>query len=185
MAGATELLRLSGFMTEPVGKVFEQMLSVTSDVEASFISALSILNESLTLATCQNNRITDLKKEQPRLQALAVFRDPIEVFRDLIAGKTGRACWQRLARDLYQEHYNESNPARAEVAVALTHLGLDLSVWDGVRQVADAAVKEFHQGKDMHPKLLRIMVSKGALPEDLHSCNAAMTQMLDWLDNAM
>ncbi len=64
-------------------------------------------------------------------------------------------------------------------------MGLDLSVWDDIRQVADAAIKEFHQGKDKHPKLLSSMVSKGALPEDLQSCNAAMTCMVDWLENAM
>ena len=61
----------------------------------------------------------------------------------------------------------------------------DLSVWDGIRQVADAVIKEFHQGKDMHPKLLRSMLSKGALPKDLWSCNAAMTCRIDWLDNDM
>lgn len=138
----------------------------------------------MALATCQNKRITDLEKEQARLKALAVFRDIIEVFRDTVAEKTGRASWQRLARDLYLERCKKPKLARADVASALTDMGLDLSVWDGIRGW-DAAIKEFHQGKDMHPKLLSIMVSKGALPKDLQSCNAAMTQMLDWLDNAM
>lgn len=119
------------------------------------------------------------------MPALAIFTDPIEVFRDFVAEKTGRASWQRLAKDLYLERYTESKPARAEVASALSCMGLDLSVWDGIRQVADAAIKELHQGKDMHPKLLRSMVSKGALPKDLWSCNVAMTCMLDWLDSAM
>ena len=62
------------------------------------------------------------------------------------------------------------------MASALTDMGLDLAVWDGIRQVADAAIKDFHQGKHMHPKLLRNMVSLGALPKDLQSCNAAMTE---------
>ena len=126
-AAATELLRLSGSVAEPAEKVFQQILSVTSDVEAAFTAALSVSNESLALVTCQNKRITDLEKEQARLQALAVFRDIIEVFRDTVAEKTGRASWQRLARDLYLERCRESKPARAEVASALTDMGLDLS----------------------------------------------------------
>ena len=162
VAAATELLRLSGSVAEPAEKVFQQILFVMSDVEAAFTAALSVSNESLALATFQNKRIMDLEKEQARLQALAVFRDPIEVFRDIVAEKTGRASWQRLARDLYLERYKKSKPARADVASALTDLGLDLSVCDGIRQVADAAIQECHQGKDMHPKLLRNMVSKGA-----------------------
>lgn len=102
--------RASGESTiTTVTTIFQQILSVTSDVVAAFTAALSVLNESLALATCQDKRITDLEKEQARLQALAVFRDPIEVFRDIVAEKTGRASWQRLARDLYLERYEESN----------------------------------------------------------------------------
>ena len=78
-------------------------------------------------------RITELEKGQAALQASAIFRDPIEAFQDFAAEKTGRASWQRLARDLYPERYGESKPARAEVASALSCMGLDLSVWDGIR----------------------------------------------------
>lgn len=182
---ATELLRPRGSASEPAEQLLHQMLSVRSDAKAAFTAALSVLDESLALATSQHKRVTDLEKEQARLQALAIFTEPIEVFRDFVAEKTGHASWQRLARDLYLERYKDSKPAQAEVASALSCMGLDLSVWDGIRQVDDAAIKEFHQGKDMHPQLLRSMVSKGALPKDLWSCNAAMTYMLDQLDNAM
>lgn len=168
--------------------MFHHILSVTCDVESGFAAVLSALNDSMALASCQDKRITDLEKAQARLQALAIFTDPIEVFRDFVAEKTGRGSWQRLASHLYLERYRESKPARAEVAWALSCMGLDLSVWDGIRQVANAgsaANRESHQGQDAHPKLLRSMVSKGVLPEDLGSCSAAMTRMLDWLDNAM
>ena len=30
------------------------------------------------------------------------------------------------------------------MASALSCMGLELSVWDGIRQVAEAAIKEFH-----------------------------------------
>ena len=62
------------------------------------------------------------------------------------------------------ERCRETKPAQAGVASALSCMGLDLSVWHSIMQVADAAIKEVHQGKDMHPKLFRSMVSKGALP---------------------
>ena len=129
---ATELLRLTGSASGLAEKVFQPILSITTDVEAAFTAALSVLDESLVLATCQDKRITDLEKEQAKLQALAIFRGPIEVFRDFVAEKTGRASWQRLARDLYLERYRESKPARAEVANALSCVGLNLSVWDDI-----------------------------------------------------
>ena len=88
---ATELLRLTGSASGPE-EMFHQILSVTSDVEAAFTAALSVLDESLTLATCQDKRITVLEKEQARLQPLAIFTDRIEVFRDFVAGLEDWAC---------------------------------------------------------------------------------------------
>ena len=41
----------------------------------------------------------DLEKKQARLQALAILRDPIEVFQDFAPEKIGRASWQGLTRD--------------------------------------------------------------------------------------
>lgn len=144
-----------------------------------------MLDQSLAVAACQDQRITDLEKEQANLQTLGIFKDLIQAFRVCAAEKTGRATWQTLAKDLYVEQYTPTKPARADVASALSCMGLDLSVWDGIRRVADAGYMQPHQGKDMHPRLLRSMVSSGVLPQDLWSCNDAMTCMLGWLDNAM
>ena len=98
-----------------------------------------VLDETLALATGQDLKITDLEKAT--LQALAIFRDPIEVFR-VVAEKTGRA------------------PIKARTS--RSGQCPDLSVWDGIRQVADAVIKEFHQGKDMHLKLLLVLVGMTA-----------------------
>ena len=132
------------------------------NVEAAFTAALSVLDETLALATGQDLKITDLEKEQARLQALAIFRDPIEVFR-VVAEKTGRA------------------PIKARTS--RSGQCADLSGW------YQAGCRCCHQGvslgKVMHPKLLRSMLSKGALPKDLWSCNAAMKCRVDWLDSDM
>lgn len=175
---ATELLQLSRAGAENVSPVL-------SNVEAAFTAALSVLDECLAVAACQDQRIRDLEKEEARLKTLGIFREPIDAFRVCVAERTGRATWQALARDLYVEQYKQSKPARADVASALSCMGLDLSVWDGIRQVADAGFMEPHQGQDMHPRLLSSMVSSGVLPQNLWTCNDAMTCMLDWLDNAM
>ena len=122
----TELLQLTSSASGPAEKVFHQ---ITSHVEAAFTAALSVLDETLALATGQDLKMI-WRKEQARLQALAIFRDPIEVFR-VVAEKTGSA------------------PIKARTS--RSGQCADLSVWDGIRQVADAVIKEFHQGKDMHP----------------------------------
>ena len=155
------LLQLTSSASGPAEKVFHQIMS---NIEAAFTAALSVLGETLALATGQDLKIMDLEKEQARVQALAIFRDPIEVFR-VVAEKTGRA------------------PIKARTS--RSGQCADLSAWCGIRQVADAVIKEFYQGKDMHPELLRSMLSKGALPNDFWSCNAAMTCRIDWLDNGM
>ncbi len=49
---ATELLQLSSSASGPAEKMFNKILSVTSDVEAAFTAALSVLDDSLALATC-------------------------------------------------------------------------------------------------------------------------------------
>jgi len=182
---ATHLLRLSGPASGQAEKMFNQILSVTSDFEAAFTAALSVLDESLALAISMDGRIDDLEKEQARLKALAVFRDPIETFRESVAEEAGRASWQKLAKELYLERFRERKIVRAEIADALDRMGMNVSVWDDVRLVADAAIKEFHHGKNMHPRLLKSMVSRGALPKDLWSCNASMTSMLDWLSSVI
>ena len=73
----TELLQLTSSASGPAEKVFHQ---ITSNVEAAFTAALSVLDVTLAHANGQDLEITDLEKEQARLQALAIFRDPIEVF---------------------------------------------------------------------------------------------------------
>lgn len=98
--------------------------------------------------------MTDLEKEQARLQALAILTDPIEVLR-VVAKNTGHA------------------PIKARTS--RSGQCADLSVWHDIRQVAGAVINKFHQGKDMHPKLLRSVLSMGALRKDLWSCIAAVT----------
>ena len=92
---------------------------------------------------------------------------------------------QKLANDLYLESFRDSTPVLAEMADALDHMGLNLSVWDGVQRVANASSIVSEPCRDMHPGLLRSMVMNGALPDDFHSCNATMTCMQAWLDSVM
>ncbi|KAL3163401.1 hypothetical protein ABBQ32_009783 [Trebouxia sp. C0010 RCD-2024] len=182
---ATDVLGLHGQPSGEAVKVVNQILLESSNLEAAFTDAVSLLDDSLALAISMDSRIDSLEKECARMKALAVFRDPIGVFRESVAEETPWLTWQKLAKALYLESHKDTQPVRAEVKAALQQMGLSISVWDDVRQVADAANKEFHQGKNFHPKVLKTMIKMGALPEDLQGCNASMTSMLDWLSGIM
>ena len=67
------------------------------------------------------------------------------------------------------------------MAKTLTTMNMDIHMWDDLRQVADAAVKAFYQGKKIQPMLLKACVSRGDLPDDLRRFDASISAMLGWL----
>ena len=164
-------------------KVCSQIISAASDAETAFAAVLSVLDDSLALAISMDDRIGTLEKEQAKLQALAVFREPIDVFRECVAEEMRRASWRKLSSDLYIESFKPPKVqlVRQDLAKTLKTMNLDITVWDEVRQVSDAAVRGCHQGKEIHPRLLEASVSRGALPDDLQRYSASMSAMLGWL----
>ena len=86
-------------------KVCDQIISATSNVEAALSAALSALDDSLAVAISMDDRIGTLEKNQAKLQALAVFREPIDVFRECVAEEMGRAFWRKLSSDLYIDSF--------------------------------------------------------------------------------
>jgi len=179
----TDYLEMTGPNAGQAVKVFQQMISATPDAEAAFSAALSVLANSLALATSMDDMIRTLEKEQARLKALAVFTDPIEVFQEFVAEGMGRASWKKVSSELYIESFKppKNQLVRQDMAKTLTTMNLDIHVWDDVRQVADAAVIEFHPGNKIHPMLLEAYVSQGALPDDLRQFDASTSAMLGWL----
>ena len=171
---------MSGPNADQAVTMYNQVISATSD--AVFSGALSGLDDYLALATSMHDRLGALEKEQARLEALVVFREPIEVFWESVAEGMGRACWRGLFSELYLEHFKlaENQLVRQDMAKLLVTMNMDIRVWDDVRQVADAGVKGFHQGT-IHPMLLKASISQGALPDDLRRYDASMSAMLDWL----
>ena len=165
-------------------KVLQQVMSATCDVETAF---LSVLDDHLALAISMDDRIGTLEKEQARLKALAVFREPIDVFRDFVAEEMGRPSWTRLSSELYLESVKppKNQLVRQKMANTLITTNLDIHVWDDVTQVADAAVKELYQGKQIHPIALKTCISQGVLPNDLRRFDASMSAMLGWLVTKM
>lgn len=135
----------------------------------------------MALATLMDRRAVESDREQVKLQALSVFRQRIEIFRESVAEEAGRSCWQKLSTELYLEQFRPCKVVRYQVADALDQMGMNISIWDDVRQIAEAAFDTFPQGKPLHPAKLKRMVTLGGLGEDLQSCNASMLSMLDWL----
>jgi len=159
-------------------KVLQQVMSATCDAETAF---LSVLDDHLALATSMDDRIGTLDKEQARLKALAVFREPIDVFRDFVAEEMGRPSWTRLSSELYLESFKppKNQLVRQKMAKTLITMNLDIHVW--VTQVAHAAVKELYHGKQIHPIVLKTCISQGVLPNDLQRFDASTSAMLGWL----
>lgn len=149
-------------------EVFDRILSVTSEFKACSTGLRFILDESVLVANCQDVRIVNLEKRQARSKALAIFRDPIEAFRQCVAEEAGHESWQMLATNLYLEQHKEVKNARAKVGDALLRMGLDLCVWDDISSVADAGSMGSHQGKETHPRLLRRLVTDGACKAAVH-----------------
>ena len=105
MNSTTDYLEMGGPNADQAVKVCNQTFSATSSVEAAFPAALSVLDDSLALAISVNDRIGALEKEQAKLQASAVFREPIEVFRECVAEEMGQASWRKLSSELYLENF--------------------------------------------------------------------------------
>ena len=173
-------------MTDPTAdqavKVFQQGISATSD--AAFSAAVSVLDDHLALATSVDDRIATLEKEQARLKALAVFKEPIDIFRDFVAEEMGRPSWTRLSSELYLDSFKPSKNqlVRQKMAKTLITMNLDIHVWDDITQVADAAIKEVYQGKQIHPIALKTCISQGVLPnETVRRFDASMSAMQGWL----
>ncbi len=144
---------MTGSDADQAVKVFQRVISATSDAEAAFSAALSVLDDHLALATSMNDRIGTLEKEQARLKALAVFREPVEVFQECVAEGVGRASWTKLSSELYIESFKppKNRLVRQDIAKTLTTMNMDIHMWDDVRQVAHAAVKEFMRGSRSIP----------------------------------
>ena len=84
---------------------------------------VSALNASWAVAISLDDNINGLEKQRARVKALAVFKHPIEVFRDAVAEETGRSSWQKLANALYLELDKQHQPVWAELEAALGRMG--------------------------------------------------------------
>ena len=175
-----EDLELTDSNADQAVKVLQQVLSATCDAETAF---LSVLDDRLALATSMDDRIGTLEKEQARLKALAVFREPVDVFRDFVAEEMGRPSWTRLSSELYLKSFKppKNQLARQKMAKTLITMNLDIHVWDDVTQVAHAAVKELYHGKQIHPIVLKTCISQGVLPNDSQWFDTSTSAMLGWL----
>ena len=170
--------------TMQAAQAFEAALSAKRTVAAAFSTALAVADEALTLAEAHEARISVLEAKLERLHNLATLRDPIAIFRGIIAARLGFSGWDALSNALMLESFWPNGPQRAtqQLEAFLKSEGLSLAVWNGVRAVADAGVQAFHQGKGLAPALVLQMVRNGeVVPPDLASQRPSVEQMLVYL----
>ena len=122
-----------------------------------------------------------LQKKKARLDALAVLREPIKVFRLLIASKMGYKAWYKLAAALRLEPSGKG-PVHTALNDALTREGQGgMTTWDDLRPIADASKGGYHPGNALAVEELLVKVNDGLLSSEASASKSAVTSMLKYL----
>lgn len=119
-----------------------------------------------------------LTKALKRSESLAILRDHIKDFRIDIAYKMQFCSWAALADKLHHEHKKRSRPTHVLLETTLKNNHLSMKVWNEVREVADAGIKEFYQGNDLDAEDVMQLLNNKLLPDDLVHTKASLEQML-------
>ena len=117
-----------------------------------------------------------------RLHFLATFRDPISLFRACVAEDMGYVSWSALARKLQLETYRKHRRVQQKLQGTLAADGLDISIWDHLRIIADAAIGELHQGSNMDPRQALHVIRNNRIPQSLQNTKGSLDKALVWLN---
>ena len=143
-----------------------------------------MVEEALRKSDKAADEVEKLTKALERSKSLAILRDHIRDFRIDIAYKMQFCSWAALADKLHFERKKESRPTHVLLEATLKDNNLSMKVWNEVREVADAGIKEFHQGNDLDAKLVIQLLHDGLLPKDLVHTKASLKHMLQYVDGA-
>ena len=112
-----------------------------------------------------------------RWGALAVLREPISLFRLLIADKMGYKKWPDLPGDLRLER-NRGGPVRTALEDALQSEGLSIATWDDLGPITNAGNNGFYTGITLSTEELLEKANQGLLPSDVSSSQGPLTIVL-------
>ena len=135
--------------------------------------------------------LTGVEAQLERMHNLATLRDPIGLFRDILADRLGHISWHSMSsvmnceRDKLAAQQLTTRPLEA----MLKEEGLSLAAWNDLKVVAAARLKPsslsnqvLHQGKGIAPVLMLHEVWIGKpMPPDLAPQQQSVEQVLLYL----
>ena len=176
-----QLLSSFGVPTEKAVEVCGDIVAAGDTLLAAFTAAIDVAEEALSMSNKTEDEVKKLTKAFKRSESLAILRDHIKDFRIDIAYKMQFCSWAALADKLHYERKKRSRPTHVLLETTLKNNHLSMKVWNEVREVADAGIKEFHQGNDLDAKLVMQLLSDTLLPDDLVHTKASLKQMLQYV----
>ncbi|KAL0031341.1 hypothetical protein WJX79_004728 [Trebouxia sp. C0005] len=128
------------------------------------------------------DEVEKLTRAMKRSESLAILRNHIKYFRIDIAYKMQFSSWEALAGKLHHERRKPNKPTHALLETTLNTNHLSMKIWNEVKEVADAGIKEFHKGKDMDAKNVMELLNGKLLPDDLKHTKGSLERMLQFVE---
>ena len=182
-ARVQQLLFSFGVPAEKEVEVYGEVIAAGDTLLAAYTAAFNVAEEALRKSNKAENEVEKLTKALKQSESLAILRDHIRDFRIDIAYKMQFCSWEASADKLHFERKKASRPPHVLLKTTLNN-HLSMKVWNEVREVADAGIKEFHQGNDLTAKLVMKLLHDKLLPQDLVHTKASLEQMLQYVDGA-
>lgn len=158
---------------------------MTEVVRSAFAANTSAITAALEFSNQLQQRIAALEMERERMLLLAVFRDPIQIIRDIIAVKMGFTHWEHLAAQLRIERHASSQSTQANLEIELIANGLDTVVWSHLQDVADAGNLLIDKGTNKSPLQAMHLVRYSIIPKDLLCTKCSLDKAFVWLAKAV
>lgn len=177
-----ELLCCFGVLADKAFDVYGNIVAWDT-LLAAYTAAIDVAEEALRKSNKAEDEVEKLTKALKRSESLAILRDHIKYFRIDIAYKMQFCGWEALADKLHYERKKPSKPTHALLETTLKTIHLSMKVWDEVKEVADAGIKEVHEGHDLDAKDVMQLLNVKLLPDDLVHTKDSLEQMLQYVQD--
>ena len=177
-----EILSSFGVLADKAFEVYENIVAGDT-LLAAYTAAIDVAEEALRKSNKAEDEVEKLTQASKRSESLAILRDHINYFRIDIAYKMHFSGWEALADKLHYERKKPSKPTHALLETTLRTNHLSMKVWNEVKEVADAGVKEFHKGNDSDAQDVMQLLNGKLLPDDLVHTKDSLEQMLQYVED--
>ncbi|DBA68495.1 TPA: hypothetical protein ACH3X2_013781 [Trebouxia sp. C0005] len=182
---ASHVQNLLSSFGAPADKAFEAyggIIAFGDTLVAAYTVAIDVAEEALRKSKKTEDEVEKLTRAMKRSESLAILRNHIKYFRIDIAYKMQFSSWEALAGKLHHERRKPNKPTHALLETTLNTNHLSMKIWNEVKEVADAGIKEFHKGKDMDAKNVMELLNGKLLPDDLKHTKGSLERMLQFVE---